>query len=199
MTATAVLLPRKAAPTPSRPKLKHPRVASILGVGKKWHWPLIICRGLSLCPSILGAAKIAFALIERLERNKLRVGCVDVELVLAALWCSVSAATSFYLTNALMSRWLIYYTPMATIVRLSTIGFLIAILISNAVKSIGFSSDRMLLPAWITVASVLLVSYWVTLRSVGMEREVFPALNVFCGASYVSMCALLIEMWLCGP
>lgn len=53
-----------------------------------------------------------------------------------------------------MNRWLIYYTPMATVVRLFTIESLIGFITNKAVKYIGLNDPRMFLPAWIFVALV---------------------------------------------
>ncbi|KFY80010.1 hypothetical protein V498_08867, partial [Pseudogymnoascus sp. VKM F-4517 (FW-2822)] len=43
------------------------------------------------------------------------------EVFLALLWCGASAYLSFFFTDCLMSRWLVHYTPQATLVRLLTI------------------------------------------------------------------------------
>lgn len=61
---------------------------------------------------------------------------------------------SFLFSDQLMNRWLIYYTPMATVVRLFTIESLIAFITNKAVKYIGLNDPRMFLPAWIFVALV---------------------------------------------
>ena len=62
---------------------QHPRVASILGVHERFYFPLFLCRGLALCPSVLGLARCAFALWGA-TGDRLR--CLALELWLAVLW-----------------------------------------------------------------------------------------------------------------
>lgn len=54
-----------------------------------------------------------------------------------------------------MSRWLVNYTPQATIVRLLTINAVNLYLTSWVLHLTGGSEDpRLFLPAWITIATV---------------------------------------------
>jgi hypothetical protein len=56
-----------------------------------------------------------------------------------------------------MSRWLINYTPQATMVRLLTINAVNAYVTSTVLSlSGGFEDPRLLLPGWIGIATVLL-------------------------------------------
>jgi hypothetical protein len=69
--------------------------------------------------------------------------------------CCASAYLSFYFTDCLMSRWLLNYTPQATLVRLLTINALNAYITSWVLYLSGGSEDpRLLLPAWISIATV---------------------------------------------
>ncbi|CUS14491.1 unnamed protein product, partial [Tuber aestivum] len=90
----------------SRANLHHPRVASVLGVARCYHVPLIICRGLSVWPSLIGLSRCAVAFVATEG-----LGCTQVELILAVIWCFSSAYLSYLFINNLMARWLIYYTP----------------------------------------------------------------------------------------
>ncbi len=57
--------------------------------------------------------------------------------------------------RSLMSRRLLFYTPSATVVRLLTTNFLIAYITSWVLYLSGASEDpRMLLPAWVSIATV---------------------------------------------
>ena len=54
-----------------------------------------------------------------------------------------------------MSRWLLNYTPPATVVRLLTTNALIAYICSWVLHLAGAADDRrMLLPAWVAIATV---------------------------------------------
>ncbi len=54
-----------------------------------------------------------------------------------------------------MIRRLLFYTPSATLVRLLTTNFLIAYITSWVLYLSGASEDpRMLLPAWVSIATV---------------------------------------------
>ncbi|TGO77927.1 hypothetical protein BELL_0085g00050 [Botrytis elliptica] len=76
-----------------------------------------------------------------------------VEVFLAVL-CFSSAYLAFFFTDCLMSRWLLNYTPQATIVRLLTINLINAYTTSWILYLSGGSGDpRLLLPAWICIAS----------------------------------------------
>ncbi|TGO22676.1 hypothetical protein BPAE_0159g00230 [Botrytis paeoniae] len=79
-----------------------------------------------------------------------------VEVFLAVL-CFSSAYLAFFFTDCLMSRWLLNYTPQATIVRLLTINLINAYTTSWILYLSGGSGDlRLLLPAWICIASFII-------------------------------------------
>lgn len=73
----------------------------------------------------------------------------------AFMQCGSSGYLSFFFTDCLMSRWLINYTPQATIIRLLTINCANAFLTERILFFAGgFDDPRLLLPGWISIASV---------------------------------------------
>ncbi len=48
----------------------HPRVAVLLGVGARWHIPLLICRGLSTAPAAWWGLRCAFTFLAELLRSE---------------------------------------------------------------------------------------------------------------------------------
>jgi len=119
------------------------------------------------------------------------------EVLLAVLWCSASAYLSFFFTDCLMSRWLLYYTPQATIVRLLTINSINAYITSWFLFLSGGSDDpRLLLPAWIIIATTLTFCYHLTQRKINIRRETSASISVFSIASFISMVCLLLQLHL---
>ncbi len=111
------------------------------------------------------------------------------------LQCLASAALAFYFTDCLMSRWLINYTPQATVVRLLTISCVFAYLTSWIVYVTGGSKDpRLLLPAWVGIATILTACYHYTQRKVPIRKETFASISVFSIASFISMISLLLAI-----
>jgi hypothetical protein len=152
----------------AKPTLLQPRVAAVLGVPKVWQKALFACRLLSIAPSIWWGFPNGLrflALLHRLfvhrtsdvawqEDTRLRL----VETSLATMWCAAAAYLSFFFTDSLMSRWLVNYTPQATVVRLLTINALNAYLTSWVLYLSGGSEDaHLLLPAWIAIATVRMI------------------------------------------
>lgn len=94
-----------------------------------------------------------------------------------------------------MSRWLINYTPQATVVRLLTISCVFAYLTSWIVYVTGGLNDpRLLLPAWIGIATILTACYHFTQRKVPIRKETFASISVFSITSFISMVALLLDL-----
>ncbi|GAP91350.1 hypothetical protein SAMD00023353_6000170 [Rosellinia necatrix] len=183
--------------------LLQPRVAVLLGLPKHWYRTLSICRLLCLAPCFWWGLRIAlrFLVAEVLryesQKNELdeETSLMLIETLLAALWCLASAALAFYFTDCLMSRWLINYTPQATVVRLLTISCVFAYLTSWIVYTTGGAQDpRLLLPAWIGIATILTACYHYTQRKVPIRKETFTSISVFSIASFISMLALLLEI-----
>jgi len=117
------------------------------------------------------------------------------EVFLAILWCSASAYLSFFFTDCLMSRWLLNYTPSATFVRLLTTNALIAYITSWVLYLSGASEDpRMLLPAWVSIATTLTLLYHLTQRKINIKKETSASIGVFSIASFISMCSLLLQL-----
>jgi len=97
-----------------------------------------------------------------------------------------------------MARWLIFYTPIATIVRLFSINAINAYLTSWALALIGLNDSQMLLPAWIFIACVQTICYHATLRKMRVPRESSPAIYLLCIASFLSMLGLWGEIRVCA-
>ncbi|KAF2834264.1 hypothetical protein M501DRAFT_944581, partial [Patellaria atrata CBS 101060] len=184
-----------------------PRVAVLLGIDKKWHLPLLLCRGLSTIPPIwwgfqctgfLVRYRTRGAIIESSTgRFTLKERLVLTEILLAILWCTASAYLSFFFADCLMSRWLLHYTPSATLVRLFTINAVYMYLTSWTLHLSGAAvKPQLLLPAWISIALTLTVLYHLTQRKSNIRRETSAAIRVFWLASFISMCLLLIQIHL---
>ncbi|KAI8957714.1 N-glycosylation protein-domain-containing protein [Daldinia sp. FL1419] len=194
-----------SAPTPVvAVSLLQPRVAVALGVPKRWHHTLSACRLLSIAPPILWGLRYALRFLladlirpsERQENGRegslfsLRL----TETALAIIWCYASAYLAFFFTDCLMSRWLINYTPQATVVRLFTISCAFAYLTSWIVYLAGGSQDPgLLLPAWIGIATILTLCYHFTQRKIKIRKETFASISVFSIASFISMVVLLLH------
>ncbi|KAK1992981.1 hypothetical protein LX36DRAFT_674160 [Colletotrichum falcatum] len=133
------------------------------------------------------------------------------EMSLGLMWCGASAYLSFFFIDCLMSRWLINYTPQATIIRLLTINSTNAFLTERILAfSGGFEDPRLLLPGWVTIATVhsplltcsslppssqtLTVAYHITQRSINIQKETSTSINIFSIASFVSMVSLLAHL-----
>lgn len=117
------------------------------------------------------------------------------ETLLAIVWCGASAYLSFFFTDSLMSRWLVNYTPQATIVRLLTITTLNAYLTSQILYLTAGSQDpRLLLPAWVIISAVLTLLYHITQRKINIRKETSMSIRAFSVASFISMVALLAQV-----
>jgi hypothetical protein len=111
--------------------------------------------------------------------------------------CCAAAYLSFYFTDCLMSRWLLNYTPQATLVRLSTVNALNAYITSWVLYLSGGSEDpRLLLPAWISIATTLTFLYHVMHPRLAILKETSLSISVFSIASFISMCCLLLQLHL---
>jgi len=119
------------------------------------------------------------------------------EVFLAVLWCFSSAYLAFFFTDCLMSRWLLNYTPQATLVRLLTINLINAYTTSWILYLSGGSEDpRLLLPAWICIASTLTFLYHLTHPRLAILKETSLSISVFSIASFISMISLLSQLHL---
>lgn len=96
-----------------------------------------------------------------------------------------------------MSRWLLNYTPQATLVRLLTINSVNAYITSWVLYLSGGSEDpRLLLPAWISIASTLTFLYHLTHPRLAILKETSLSISVFSIASFISMVSLLLQLHL---
>ncbi|RYP82514.1 hypothetical protein DL769_001620 [Monosporascus sp. CRB-8-3] len=190
--------------------LLQPRLAVALGVPRRWHPPLIVARLLSIGPALWWGMRCALRFLfaefilsngpksppsgedGRLFRaeSSLRL----TETVLAMVWCWASGHLAYFFTDCLMSRWLINYTPQATIVRLVTLSCVFSYATSWVVYLTGASQDPgLLLPAWISIATILTACYQITQRKINIRKETRLSFHVFSYASFISMVALLVQ------
>ncbi|KAI3327401.1 hypothetical protein HD806DRAFT_486957 [Xylariaceae sp. AK1471] len=192
--------------TAATASLLQPRVAVALGVPERWHRTLSICRLLSIVPCVWWGLRLALRflvaqVLRHWQSNRHELHKLDdeaslrvTETLLAGLWCLASAYLAFFFTDCLMSRWLINYTPQATVVRLLTISCVFAYLTSWIVYVTGGASDpRLLLPAWIGIATILTTCYHYTQRKIRIRKETFASMSVFSIASFISMLSLLLH------
>ncbi|ROT41707.1 hypothetical protein SODALDRAFT_271453 [Sodiomyces alkalinus F11] len=122
------------------------------------------------------------------------------EMALGVIWCGSSGYLSFFFADCLMSRWLINYTPQATIIRLLTINCANAFLTERILFFAGgFDDGRLLLPGWISIASTLTVLYHITQRKINIQKETSTSINVFSIASFVSTVTLLGHLHTSNP
>lgn len=199
--------------------LLQPRVAVVLGVSAAWHPPLFACRLLSIAPALFWGVPMGLRLLAMLHlmffgranfkgsstgaspgaapgldmtfEARLRL----TETMLATIWCGASGYLSFFFTDCLMSRWLVNYTPQATIVRLLTIAAVNTYLTSCTLWVTGGLADpRLLLPVWIAISTTLTVMYHVTQRKINIRKETSMSISVFSIASFISMVALLAQL-----
>ncbi|KAJ9155731.1 N-glycosylation protein eos1 [Pleurostoma richardsiae] len=188
------------------PRLLQPRVAVVLGVAPVWHPVLFASRLLSVVPAVLWGLPSLLLLLARLAalatsdlppaekwsfENRLRL----TESLLAIIWCGCSAYLSFFFTDCLMSRWLLNYTPPATIVRLLAINALNGYVTSWVLYLTGGSEDpRLLLPSWIGIATTLTGLYHITQLKINIRKETSTSISVFSIASFISMVSLLAQL-----
>ncbi|KAF3084318.1 hypothetical protein TWF102_011964 [Orbilia oligospora] len=176
----------------------HPRIAVALGVDRRYHKWLMLARAGSTLPCALGFVKCVYAGWEEWEGRGLRVrSAVEFsttmkEILLAAAWILGAGYQCFRFTDSLMTRWLVNYTPLATLVRLISITGIIAYFISGAHYCLGVKSDaRMLLPAWIMIYCTIGIGFHIVRMRISEYREVSTSITVFTGLSFATMMILL--------
>ncbi|KAI0391717.1 N-glycosylation protein-domain-containing protein [Xylariaceae sp. FL0594] len=181
--------------------LLQPRVAVALDVPPRWQRTLSICRLLSMAPCGWWGIRIVLRFLvaqvlryrnghELDEEASLKI----TEASLAGIWCLASAYLSFFFLDCLMSRWLVNYTPQATVVRLLTVSCTFGYATSWIVSVTGGDRDPcLLLPAWICIATILTTCYHYTQRKILIRKETFASMSVFSIASFISMVALLVH------
>ena len=59
----------------------------------------------------------------------------------------------------------------------------------------GSADARMLLPAWIGIATILTALYHITQRKINIRKETSISISVFSGASFISMVSLLALLY----
>ncbi|KAG6192083.1 hypothetical protein E4U27_003865 [Claviceps purpurea] len=210
----------RASPSPPvHPSMLQPRVAVVLNVNPQWHPYLFAFRLLSILPALWwglpSALQLVLSILYGPERIVLIRGTWDGRLhssnhdtvpfaltegALATIWSFACGYLAFFFTDCLMSRWLIHYTPQATIVRLLTINAVNAYLTMTVLSLAGgFQDPRLMLPGWISMATTLTVSYHITHQKINIRKETSTSINVFSIASYISMVILLAHVHLLQP
>ncbi|QDS67744.1 hypothetical protein FKW77_006083 [Venturia effusa] len=158
-----------AEPPPTATGSFHPRAAVILGLNNHWHKWLYFCRLLSVFPELKFGIPILWTLLWFvLGDQELRASfeargnliVVFMEVFLAAIWCAVSGYLSFFSMDCLMMRWLLIYSPIASIIRLITASFIYYVGTNFILQYSGSNLNPiLLLPAWILIASFLAIIY----------------------------------------
>ncbi|KAI9835966.1 MAG: hypothetical protein M1838_005182, partial [Thelocarpon superellum] len=162
--------------------VSHPRIAVALGVGRHWLAPLQACRALSVAPASWWGLRCALTLLTEL---------VLIDGDAAATW---EVEKRFRVTEVFL---LLNYTPTATIIRLLSVNAINAYITSWVLYLSGWTHDtRLLLPAWIAIASTLTVLYHMTNITSNITKETSASISVFSIASFISMCALLLQLHL---
>ncbi|KAG5941398.1 hypothetical protein E4U53_007415 [Claviceps sorghi] len=203
-----------SSPPPVHPSMLQPRVAVVLNVNPQWHPYLFAFRLLSIVPALWWGLPCALQLVlsilpgperivvvrggawdGRLHASHDAVPFALTEGALATIWSFACGYLAFFFTDCLMSRWLIHYTPQATIVRLLTINAVNAYLTMTVLSLAGgFQDPRLMLPGWISMATTLTVCYHITHQKINIRKETSTSINVFSIASYISMVTLLVHM-----
>ncbi|KAF5602602.1 uncharacterized protein FSUBG_7653 [Fusarium subglutinans] len=200
--------------SPVHPSLLQPRVAVVLNVPKPWHPWLFALRLFSILPALWWGLPSALQLLLRVLPGPEIVVVVPsttggsvamsveadaryalTETGLATIWCFASGYLSFFFTDCLMSRWLINYTPQATMVRLLTTNFCNAYLTAFVLSFTGgFQDPRLLLPGWVGIATTLTMMYHVTHQKINIRKETSTSINVFSIACSITMVTLLVHL-----
>ncbi|KAM3566352.1 hypothetical protein ARSEF4850_000675 [Beauveria asiatica] len=193
---------------PVHPSMLQPRVAVVLNVPPMWHPWLFALRLLSCLPAAWWGLPSALHLLLRFLPRPEHDAFASLyrgdgwsepyaltETALATIWSFACGYLSFFFADCLMSRWLINYTPQATIVRLLTIDVINAYLTLTTLSLCGgFQDPRLLLPGWICIATTLTVCYHISHQRINIRKETSTSVNVFSIASYLSMVALLAHL-----
>ncbi|KAK4164151.1 N-glycosylation protein-domain-containing protein [Cladorrhinum sp. PSN259] len=117
------------------------------------------------------------------------------ETLLATIWCGTSSYLSFFFTDCLMSRWLLNYTPIGTIIRLLAINAINGYATSWVLFLTGASEDpRLLLPSWILIAATLTGLYHLVHTKINIRKETRASISAFSITSFISMVALLAQL-----
>ncbi|SPN99756.1 uncharacterized protein DNG_02607 [Cephalotrichum gorgonifer] len=204
---TLITRSSSTSPDPARPRTQSylpssilaPRVAVALNVPKPWHLLLFASRLLSIAPAASWGWPSALLLLDGVITSFVEGGgweFAETASALACIWCFAAGYLSFFFTDCLMSRWLINYTPQATVVRLLAINAVNAYVTSTVLSLLGgFHDARLLLPGWIGIATTLTICYHITHQQITIRKETSTSINVFSIASFISMLALLALLY----
>lgn len=182
----------------------HPRLAVFLGIAKCWHLPLLFCRALSVAPALWSASRCILTLfIEFLSDPKgiwsLQKRLSVTEVFLTFVWSCSAAWLSFNLMDCLMSRWLLNYTPQATLIRLSTVNCINIYMINWSLRLSGAYLDpSLLLIAWIINATILTLLSCMIIPRLAIVKETSGLKSIFSATSFISLMSLLFQLHLTG-
>ncbi|TID17550.1 N-glycosylation protein EOS1 [Venturia nashicola] len=195
-----------AEPPPTATGSFHPRAAVILGLNVHWHKWLYFCRLLSVFPELRFGIPILWTLLwcilgdEEVRTSfeaKGNLLVVFMEVFLAAVWCAVSGYLSFFSMDCLMMRWLLIYSPIASIVRLITASFIYYVGTNFILQYSGSNLDPTLpLPAWILIAAIVAIVYMSMHNRTTIKRQGDNSMYVLGAASYFTMCVLLAALYI---
>ncbi|KAF2415796.1 hypothetical protein EJ08DRAFT_600846, partial [Tothia fuscella] len=189
----------------------HPRVAVLLGLNNRWHKWLYLCRMLSVLPEYYFGIPVLWKIFwlsvsDETGWVSLRAGGKEsrllVEMILAAIWCAVCGYIAFFSMDCLMMRWLIKYTPMASIVRLCSASFVYFVGTNFILQYSGSTAHlSILLPAWIFIALALGSIYLAIHERAHIKRQGAHPMRVCGTASFLTMCSLLalLHIQRCSP
>ncbi|KAK4189180.1 N-glycosylation protein-domain-containing protein [Podospora australis] len=201
-----------AVPVQYHSSFFRPRVAVVLGISTPWQYILFVCRLTSIGPGVWHGLPCFLRLLVTVWRA---AGGSDIfgsisstrydipfetslritETLLATIWCIASSYLSFFFTDSLMSRWLLNYTPQATVVRLLTVSAINGWCTWVFLYLTGGPQDpRLLLPGWIVITTTLTLIYHLTQRKINIRKETRASISAFSIASFISMVALLAQL-----
>ncbi|ODV89870.1 hypothetical protein CANCADRAFT_96975 [Tortispora caseinolytica NRRL Y-17796] len=172
---------------------------------RKTAWTIRLCSWMSLVGSLYSAVYCISTAANMPPECK---GAVrPIELVLAAIWCIVGTYLTRALINGLLLRWLVYYSPLGTALRL--LSFAAA---TGAVyqQSLQRTDTAHLLPVFIFLSCVLTVGYAIQnfitsdlsrpgRRSWNLVRVAVFAVVPIGLASFITMLSLLRLVFLLRP
>lgn len=195
-----------------RAEFFRPRMAVVLGISTPWQYVLFLGRLTSIGPGVYHGLPVILRLLYTVWKaaggesifGSISSTSYDIpfeislritETLLATIWCIASSYLSFFFTDCLMSRWLLNYTPQATVVRLLTISAINGWCTWVVLYLTGGPQDpRLLLPGWIVISTALTLLYHLTQRKINIRKETRASISAFSIASFISMVALLAQL-----
>ncbi|ORX49142.1 hypothetical protein DM01DRAFT_1309198 [Hesseltinella vesiculosa] len=141
--------------TTSAPPIFRKKVISSLNVPRRYKIPVILLRGLSLIPALLGFSynsKSAWRVAERDAGGAVFLYNNQPDYWVATLWCALAGYWSWVLMTSMIRRWLYHYEVNHALVRLLTL-IVLNWSISAYISSRGGSPTKI----WMTICFALLI------------------------------------------